>query len=98
MDNREFKIQVTDEYIEELKSNVENFKSEILEIHTQNTRRYIDNKWSMSLVGTSEADKIAEEYISAKRTSAKKEKDIDKKIDALQKKIKFIESLKWELK
>ena len=98
MDNKEFKMQITEEYIQELKGNIENFKSEILKIHAQNTRTYIDHKWAASLISIAEADKSAEEYINAKRNSAKQEKDIDKKIDVLKKKIKFIESLKWDMK
>lgn len=98
MDNREFKMQVTDEYIQELKGNIESFKEEIVRIHTQNTRTYIDHKWAVSSISSIEADKVAEEYINAKRASAKLEKDLDKKIDTLQKKINFIETLKWELK
>jgi len=96
--DREFKMQVTDEYVQELKANIESFKADILKIHTQNTRTYIDHKWAVSSISNIEADKVAEEYINAKRNSAKLEKDIDKKIDSLQKKIKFIETLKWELK
>ena len=98
MDNREFKIHVTDEYIEELKRNIESLKADILKLHAQNTRTYIDHKWAVSSISNIEADKVAEEYINAKRISAKQEKDLDKKIDALQKKITFIETLKWELK
>lgn len=98
MDNIEFKMQVTDEYVEELKGCVESLKSEIVKIHAQNTRTYIDYKWDVNMLSTVEADKIAEEYINAKRNSAKLEKDIDKKIDSLTKKIKFIESLKWQMK
>jgi len=98
MDNKEFKMQVTEEYIQELNGNIESFKSEILKIHAQNTRTYIDHKWAASLISIAEADKSAEEYINAKRNSAKQEKDIDKKIDVLKKKIKFIESLKWDMK